>query len=196
MPFSLTWNKDPLLPDTLSAVYGGLKFFTRESSGVRVGARTTCVLTSVNYEHRPAHNGQRVVEGFGATPLTSDMIPVKHGGFYATGDPLSPVEADVTGTSMKLSPGAFVSSVYVANQIHAKQIGAPVPPLVPGHVWVSGSSYDSGGRVITTWALDSPDDLSYNVLARPVLVNYAEMLNQWATEQRAKVTSGEPVTKL
>ena len=81
-------------------------------------------------------------------------------------------------------------------QNRVESTGAPVPPLVPGHVWVSGSSYDSGGRVITTWALDSPDDLSYNVLARPVLVNYAEMLNQWATEQRAKVTSGEPVTKL
>ena len=196
MPFSLTWNQDPLLPDTLSAVYGGLKFFTRESSVVRAGARTTCVLTSVNYEHRPASNGQKLIDGFVAAPLSSDMTPIQHRGFYTTGDPLFPVRADIVGSSLKLSPGVFINSVYVANQIHAKQIGAPVPPLVPGHVWVSGSSYDSGGRLITTWALDSPDDLSYNVLARPVLVNYAEMLNQWATEQRAEVTSGEPVTKL
>lgn len=196
MPFSLTWNQDPLLPETLSAVYGGLKFFTRESSVVRAGARTTCVLTSVNYEHRPAPNGQKLIDGFVAAPLSSDMTPVQHRGFYTTGDPLFPVRADIVGSSLKLSPGVFINSVYVANQIHAKQIGAPVPPLIPGRVWVSASNSTSSGSVVTTWALDSPDDLSYNVLARPALVTYAETLNQWATEQRANASSGWSATKL
>lgn len=181
MPFTLTWKVDQSEPSRLTAIHGGLVFYTQSRNGTKIGSQTQCVLLAIEREPKPSDSHHTAVS-FIASPVTPEMVPIHHNGFYTTGDPVFPVVADVQASNKKLLPGRFVHDVYVANRVQAVLAGAPVPPLIPGTVWVV--NHRCASQHLVTWALDTPGDLTHNVLGRPELVTYAETLRQWSISKR------------
>lgn len=208
MPFNLVWSTQP---GFFCARSHGLHFRLNqfEQNRVDLGVPVSSILTQAI---RLIPRGDLVLSGppltYTAVSVDDHFVRVRHEGFktrttlFAARDTEPEIEAKSSwcGKQFVIVPGALKLDIYIASREAAASTGAPLPPLVPGYVWVRRSDLeallDADSEVqaksqpptliprVTLVGLDSPEDLAFRVLGQPPLVQYALELRQWARAKR------------
>lgn len=208
MPFNLVWSAQP---GFFCARSHGLHFRLNQFEQTRVdlGVPVSSILTqAIRLFPRCRHDiGAGPPLTYTALSVDDHFVRVRHEGFktrtalFAARDTEPEIEAKASwcGKQFVIVPGALKLDIYIASREAAAATGAPLPPLVPGYVWVRRSDLEAlpdSDEVrsksnpppptsrVTLVGLDSPEDLSFRVLGQPPLVQYALELHQWARAKR------------